>query len=256
VDDERRERLFALFRAGSRDAFRAFFHLEERLAEEARDDDARALADELWRRLPELRHASDAERARLLHDFAVFLGAPGPAAHLPRARALFAEARASWEAAGEESDVARSFHNEANALVNLGLSPGDLAEAIGLYERALLYRTEARAIARAVTLHNMGAGLRRLAELSPDPAPLLTRSEGALLAAIAIREAEGLAEGLPLSFFQLGLTLEAAARAGRLDGFEAARAAFEAAASGYERVGRAAEADVARRCALAALDPR
>ncbi|HKC24789.1 MAG TPA: hypothetical protein VKF32_08590 [Thermoanaerobaculia bacterium] len=256
MDGDLRDRLFGLFLSGSPEAFRAFFHLEERLAEEARDEEARALSDELWRRLDELPVTSDAARARLFHDFAVFLGAPGPAAHLLRARKLFAGARASWEAAGEESDVARSLHNEANALVNLGSSAEDLAEAIGFYERALLFRTEARAIARSVTLHNMGTGLRRLAEVSPEPAPLLLRSEEALLAAIAIREAEGLAEGLALSLFQLGLTREASARAGRAGAGEAAREAFEAAAEAYERIGRAAEADVARRCALGVASGR
>jgi len=181
----------------------------------------------------------------------VFLGTPGPAANLPRAREHFARARAVWEASSEAGDVARSCHNEANALQSLGATAAELEEAIELYERALLFRTAARAIARGVTLHNMGAALRKLAERAPGrDEELLKKSEEALLAALAIREEEGLAEGLAASWFQLGLTLDTAARAGRPGARSAAHAAFEAAASAYEAVGKGAEADVARRCAL------
>jgi tetratricopeptide (TPR) repeat protein len=236
-----KEALFAILSESPREGFRAFFKLEERLLEEGRDEEVRSLAEELWHRLEAMPPAEPCEHARLAHDFAVFLGTPGPAADLARARRLFAEARAFWEEAGEAADAARSLHNEANALQNLGRAP-ELEEALLLYERALLFRTAERAIARGVTLHNMGAALRKLGELTADPA-LFSRSEAALREALAIRKAEALAEGEALSWFQLGLTLRAAGEP------HAARGAFEESARLYDALGKPGEADVARRCA-------
>jgi tetratricopeptide (TPR) repeat protein len=235
--------LLALLSESPREGFRAFFKLEERLLEEGRADEARALAEDLWRRLGATPPSAPPERARLAHDFAVFLGTPGPAADLARARRLFAEARAFWEEAGEAADAARSLHNEANALQNLAAGAAELEEALVLYERALLFRTAERAIARGVTLHNMGAALRKLGELSKDAA-LLSRSVEALREAVAIRRGEGLAEGEALSRFQLGLTLQAAGEA------DAAREAFQESARLYEALGKPGEAEVARRCAV------
>jgi hypothetical protein len=248
VEEEVRERLRAAFAADPRSAFRTFFALQERLKDEGRDADARLLAGDLAELLPALAFAGDGERARFLHDFAVFLGSRGPAADLPLARRLFAEARAVWTARADAADEARALHNEANALQNLAESAEELREALALYERALVFRTEERAIARGVTLHNLGAALRKLAEMEAAP-ELLGESEEALLAAIAIREAEGLVEGLGASWFQLGLTLDSAARHGRTGAGAAARAAFLAAASAYQSAGKDEEAAVARRCA-------
>lgn len=250
MDEDVRERLRAGFAANPAEAFRLFFHLQEQLKEARRDEDARLLAEDLWALLAGLSFSGGRERARFLHNFAVFLGSPGPAADLARSRELFARALGGWGAAEDAADVARARHNEGNALQNLGTRAEELAEAVALYERALVYRTGERAIARGVTLHNLGAALRKLALLSEPPGPLLVRSEEALLESIEIREAEGLLEGLASSWFQLGLTLEAAADTGRVGAAAAARAAFEAAEAAYDSAGKPDQARVAGRCAL------
>jgi hypothetical protein len=92
-----------------------------------------------------------------------------------------------------------------------------------------------------VTRHNMGIVLRRLAELDPGRArDRLEASVEAFREAIAIRETHNLVEGHALSLFHLGLTLEAGGHA------DEARDTFAAAASGFETLGKADSAAVAR----------
>jgi len=103
-----------------------------------------------------------------------------------------------------------------------------------------------------VTLQNLGAALRRLAALAEAPG-LLAESEAAHLGAIALREAEGLVDGLALSTFHLGLTREARLDAGDPESAGGALEAYEAAARRYEALGRKEEAGVARGRAFAIL---
>jgi tetratricopeptide (TPR) repeat protein len=190
-------------------AFRDWFRAQEELREECRDAEARALAQDLWELLPALPFPGSDARARFLHNAAVFYGSPGPAADLERARRLFAEA---LERFGDEADdgwQARALHNFATALSNLGETEAELAEAVELFERALAWRTLEREIARGVTLHNLGLALRRRAELDPQRAAHhLAGSVAALEEAIAIRERNGLVDGLAHSRRQLALTRE------------------------------------------------
>ena len=110
-----------------------------------------------------------------------------------------------------------------------------------MFEKALAWRTAERAIARGVSLHNMGIVLRRLAELDPDnSATHLAAAADAFREAAAIRETHGLAEGHALSLFHLGLTLEAAGQA------EQAGAAFASAADEFEQLGKTDSAAIAR----------
>jgi tetratricopeptide (TPR) repeat protein len=193
--------------------YRDWFRAQEELREQGDVDSARALADDLWELLPALVFAAAEERARFLHNAAVFYGSPGPAADLVRARALFSEALAHFADDSDGGWRARSLHNFATALANLGTTAEELAESIGLFERALTWRTSEREIARGVTLHNLGLALRRRAELDPERARAhLEASAAALEEAVAIRGRHGLAEGRSLSQRHLAITL---ARLGR-----------------------------------------
>jgi hypothetical protein len=238
-------------------AFREWFREQDRLRLEGRVEDVIAAAENLHRLLPELVFDAEDARARFFHNFAVYLGSRGPAASLERALRLFDVPLAIWTPREHPDDLARAIHNRANALQNLGTTRGEISEAVDLYERALLYRTsEERAIARSVTLHNMGAALRRLAELAPySRDELLSRSASVLEEAVAIREAEDLPEGKALSLFQLGLTLRAWAGSGEADErLPAAAQAFEESARAYDAIGKGDEAAVARRMAREAAE--
>ena len=163
----------------------------------------------MWDRLPALAFPSAEERARFLHNAAVFYGSPGPAADLARARRLFADALGHFAEDAEAGWHARTLHNLATALSNLGESEAELAEAVALFGRALAWRTSEREIARGVTLHNLGLALRRRAELDPTrSAEHLAGSASALEEAAAIRERQGLTEGLAHSQRQLAITRE------------------------------------------------
>ncbi len=196
--------------ADPRSAYRDWFRAQEELCDAGRDADACTLADDLWEQLPSLGFADAGARARFLHNAAVFYGSPGPAAHLARARALFSEALGHFTAAGAGDDGgwhARTLHNFATALSNLGADDRDLAEAIALFERALLWRTTEQEIARGVTLHNLGLAWRRRADVDPPRASAhLAASAAALEEAIVIRERQGLVEGLAGSQRQLAVT--------------------------------------------------
>jgi len=196
-------------------AYRDWFRTQEELREAADAARARALADDLWQLLPGLVFPAEAERARFLHNAAVFFGSPGPAADLGRARALFEAALAHFACDEDDGWRSRALHNYATALANLGSTAPELGESVALFERALSWRTAEREIARGVTLHHLGLALRRRAELDPERAPAhLEASATALTEAIAIRERNGLAEGLALSRQHLAITLERLAAAG------------------------------------------
>jgi tetratricopeptide (TPR) repeat protein len=197
--------------ADPRGAYRDWFRAQETLREEGRDAESCALADDLWEQLPSFCFADAEQRARFLHNVAVFYGSPGPAANLDRARALFSEALAHFASGGGDGDDsgwhARALHNFATALSNLGQRGPELEESIALFERALLWRTSEHEIARGVTLHNLGLAWRRRAELDPAGASAhLAASVAALEEAVAIRERQGLAEGLAGSRRQLEVT--------------------------------------------------
>src|SRR5262245_19209760 len=190
-------------------AYRDWFRAQEELRAEGEGDTARSLADDLWVCLPQLPFATPWDRARFLHNAAVFYGSPGPAADLGRARRLFAEALRQFEGDPDGGWQARALHNLATAISNLGESAAELAEAVALFERALLWRTEEREIARGVTLHNLGLAQRRRSELDPArAAEHLARSASALDEAVAIRQRLGLPEGLAQSRRQLAITRE------------------------------------------------
>jgi hypothetical protein len=172
---------------------------------------ARALADDLWERMPGLAFDSAVDRARFHHNVAVFFGSPGPAADLTRARPLFEEALAYFSEHADDGWRARVQHNFATALSNLGTSAGEIEDALRLFKEALSWRTAEREIARGVTLHNMGLAWRRLAEIAPARGrEALEQSEAALRESIAIRERHNLDEGLEVSRRELARTLEAA----------------------------------------------
>ena len=197
------------FAADPTAAYRDWFRAQEELREEGRADEARALAEDLWEILPGLAFSEPDARARFLHNAAVFFGSPGPAADLGRARRLFGEALERFGSGADEGWEARALHNFATALSNLGQTEAELAEAVALFERALAWRTMEREIARGVTLHNLGLALRRRAELDTGRAAAhLAGSAAALEEACAIRERQGLADGLALSRRHLALTRE------------------------------------------------
>ncbi|HEY6928638.1 MAG TPA: hypothetical protein VJA66_03085 [Thermoanaerobaculia bacterium] len=228
------------FRAGAAAAFRDWFRLQEEIGDNE-DDVARALANDLWDLIPELRFDTDADRGRFLHNVAVFFGSPGAAADLARARRCFMQALESFSAPDEGGWHARILHNFASAISNLGNSRDELRESVAMFEQALAWRTAERAIARGVSLHNMGIVLRRLVELDPDNSPThLAASAAAFREAAAIREAHGLVEGHALSLFHLGLTLEAAGQS------KEAGAAFASAADEFEQLGKTDSAAIAR----------
>ena len=229
------------FRASPAAAYRDWFRLQEQLREREETETARALADDLWSFVRELTFVSEEDRARFFHNLAVFFGSPGPAADLARARDGFEIALAHFDEHEESGWHARVLHNFATGLSNLGQTAEDLSESVALFERALLWRTTEREIARGVTLHNMGLALRRLAELDPDPAAdHLGRSAAALREAADIRSRHGLAEGHALSLFHLGLTFESQGR------LEEARLSFQRAADEFESLGKHASAAIAR----------
>ena len=172
--------------------------------------------------------------------------APDAAADLARARHCFSQALDAFSAPDEGGWHARILHNFASAISNLGNSPEELRESVEMFEQALAWRTAERAIARGVTLHNMGIVLRRLAELDLDnSSDHLAASAGALREAADIREAHVLAEGHALSLFHLGLTLEAAGLP------EEARGVFANAADEFDQLGKTDSAAIAR----ARVDP-
>lgn len=196
------------FRAGPEGAYREWFLLQEELRDNGEDKIARALADDLWRLLPDLDFASASQRARFQHNLGAFFGSAGPAADLERARSCFAAALTEWSEPGYDAERSRALHNLAGALCNLGEKAQDLRDAIELFGRALEWRTPERAAGRGVTLHNLGRALRRLAELAPEEAhEALRRSASVLREAVAVRQARGLVDGHAASLFDLGVTL-------------------------------------------------
>lgn len=228
-------------------AYRDFFRLQEDLRDRGDAASARSLAEELWATLPELTFESDEESARFHHNVAVFFGSPGDAADLSRARQCFETALAWWREPEETGWHARVLHNFATALANLGATASELDEAIGLFERALAWRTKDREIARAVTLHHLGIAWRRRAELRPETADEdLEGSVTALTEAAAIRRRHGLGEGRALSLFHLALSLErlAAGEPGAV--LEEARRRYAEAAEAFESLGMETQAEVAR----------
>ncbi len=189
-------------------AYRDWFRAQEELGERGEAGLARGLADDLWELLPGLRFGAAEERARFFHNAAVFYGSAGPAADLVRSREAFGVALAHFARDDESGWRARALHNMATALSNLGSTPEELIEAVGLFHEALVWRTVEREIARGVTLHNLGLARRRLAELEPARAvDHLEESAKALREAVAIRERHGLAEGRALSERHLAVSL-------------------------------------------------
>jgi hypothetical protein len=190
-------------------AYRDWYRAQEELRSSGEAETSRALSDDLWESLAALDHPSPEARARFLHNAAVFFGSPGPSADLARSRKLFEEALDHFANSDDLGWPARVRHNFATALANLGQTDAELGEAIGLFERALEWRTSEQEIARGVTLHNLGLALRRRAELDPaGSAEHLEASARALEEAVAIRERQGLPEGLETSRRQLAITRE------------------------------------------------
>jgi tetratricopeptide (TPR) repeat protein len=241
------EHFRAAFRENPASAYRDWFRLQEELRERKEAATARALADDLWSFLEELTFSSPEVRARFLHNVAVFFGSPGPAADLSRTREGFSIALAYFLDHEDSGWHARVLHNFATALSNLGVTAEDLAESVGLFERALEWRTAEREIARGVTLHNLGIALRRRAALDAERRPeYLERSASVLREAAEIRARHGLSEGHALSLFHLGLTLEALSHARGQPSLEEAGSFFRQAAEEFDRLGKADSAAVAR----------
>jgi hypothetical protein len=191
-------------------AYRDWFRAQEELRETDDAATARSLADDFWSLLPGLAFPSAEARARFVHNAGVFFGSPGPAADLGRARICFGSALAHFAEHADDGWRARALHNFATAVSNLGGTPAEIDEAIGLFDEALAWRTQEREVARGVTLHNLGLACRRLAELDPARrVPALERSAAALSEAVAIRERQGLTEGRAASARELERTLEA-----------------------------------------------
>lgn len=256
--EETRAHFRAAFQANPANAYRDWFRLQEELRERKETETSRALAEDLWACLRDLPFAGEEERARFFHNVAVFFGSPGPAASLPRARAAFEQALEQFRSAGDEGWIARAEHNYATALANLAAAPEDVDESLSRFERALVWRTDEREIARGVTLHHMGLAWRRLAELRPiDARAALDASARCLENAAEIRARHGLSEGRASSLFHLALTREArAAGHGTWSGadadidakkdMEAARLAFESAAEAFDELGKASSAELSR----------
>jgi tetratricopeptide (TPR) repeat protein len=244
--DEILDHFRAAFREAPADTYRDWFRLQEELREREDAATARALAEDFWSFARDLSFATDEERARFLHNVAVFFGSPGPAADLARAREGFSAALAHFSDHEESGWHARVLHNFATSLSNLGATPEDLSESVALFRRALSWRTLEREIARGVTLHNLGIALRRLAELDRSRAgEHLEESAGALREAADIRGRHGLAEGPALSLFHLGLTLQSLGRS------EEAGDCFASAAEEFDHLGKHESAAVARERAAA-----
>ena len=209
-----REHFARCLRADPVGAYRDWFRAQEELRERGEASVARALADDLWAMLSELPFSAAEERARFLHNAAVFYGSPGPGADLARARVLFATALEHFATDPESGWHARALHNFATSLSNLGVDAAALEESESLFQRALEWRTSEREIARGVTLHNLGLARRRLAELDPERAAQHLAASAAVLAeAVEIRERHGLFEGRALSERHLALTRELLDRA-------------------------------------------
>ena len=207
-------------------AYREWFRAQEELRERGDVAIASALAEDLWELLPGLRFGAAEERARFFHNAGVFYGSPGPAADLSRARHAFGLALDHFAAHPDDGWHARALHNFATALSNLGTTAETLQESVALFERALLWRTSEREIARGVTLHNLGLARRRLAELDPENACAhLDASAAALREAIDIRTRHGLTEGRSVSEAHLAMTLSrlAGSRPGSSSSEEKAR---------------------------------
>jgi tetratricopeptide (TPR) repeat protein len=239
--DEILEHFRAAFREAPAAAYRDWFRLQEELREREDAATARALAEDFWSFAPGLSFATDEERARFLHNVAVFFGSPGPAADLARAREGFTAALAHFSDHEESGWHARVLHNFATSLSNLGATLEDLSESVALFRRALAWRTAEREIARGVTLHNLGLALRRLAERDSERAgEHLEASAAALREAADIRGRHGLAEGHALSLFHLGLTLEALGQP------DQAVETFRRAAEAFELLGKTDSAAIAR----------
>jgi tetratricopeptide (TPR) repeat protein len=234
------------FAADPSAAFRDWYRAQEELRDAGDDPRARALADDLWEIFPALSFPSPEARARFLHNLAVFLGSPGPAENLSRARQSFSEALAAFEATGDAGWEARVLHNFATALSNLGKTPADLEESVTLFGRALSWRNAEREIARGVTLHNLGLALRRLAELDPSRRTgALEESCRALAEAASIRSRHGLEEGRARSLFHRGISLLRLSE-GSTDADPEARRCLEEAAREFDRLSKADSASAAR----------
>jgi hypothetical protein len=236
------------FTADPTAAYRDWYRAQEELADEGRESEARALADDLWESRGTLPFPNDDARARFLHNAAVFYGSPGAAADLARARELFAAALDHFRGHDDAGWRARVEHNFATALSNLGATARDLEESVDLFTSALAWRTSERDIARGVSLHNLGLALRRLGELDPGTAAeRLAASGRALEEACAIRARHGLEEGRASSLFQRGLTLlrlhETTGEEGTRD---EARDCLESAAALFEALGKRDSAATAR----------
>ena len=254
MEDSAAPTLRDALRASPTEAYRDFFRLQERLRDEGEASRARALAEELWQVLPELAFESGEERARFHHNVAVFFGSPGEAADLSRARRCFAVAEEWWREPEDSGWHARVLHNFATALSNLGTTAGELVESVELFERALVWRTEEREIARAVTLHHLGLAWRRLGEVAPERAgEALEKSAAALTEAAEIRGRHGLAEGHALSLFHLALSLERLAGGEPGTVLEESRRRYADAARAFDGLGMETPAEVAR-ARLRALD--
>ncbi|MEP7133108.1 MAG: hypothetical protein ABI914_08070, partial [Acidobacteriota bacterium] len=231
----------AAFAANPARAYSEWYRAQEELRDKGPASLARELADDLWSERDAISFATEADRARFLHNLAVFFGSSGPAANLSRARELFGRALDHFSSDDDGGWRARAHHNFATALSNLGEDPELLEESVLLFERALAWRNREREIARGVTLHNMGRAMHRWAELDPPrSSELLERSAAAFSEAVEIRGRHGLDEGRALSLFQLGLALEALGTIA-----EAARA-FEDAAAEFDRLGKSDSAAVTR----------
>ncbi len=221
-------------------AYSEWYRVQEELRATGPAGVARALAEDLWSARQALSFETETDRARFLHNLAVFFGSSGPAADLSRARELFGRALDHFSADDDGGWRARANHNFATALANLGEDPDSLEESVSLFERALAWRNYEREIARGVTLHNLGRALHRWAGLEPARAgELLERSAAAFVEAVEIRGRHGLIEGRALSLFQLGLAQEALGR--KIE----ARAAFEEAAAQFDALGKTDSAGVA-----------
>lgn len=235
------------FAADPAAAYRDWFRAQEELRDESDAETARALADDLWESRAELPFEDPGARARFLHNLAVFLGSPGPAGSLPRAREAFASALEHFEREKDDGWSSRAAHNFATAISNLAGTAAELEESEALFVRALAWRTADREIARGVTLHNLGLALRRHAELVPERAvELLAQSAERLDEARAIRERLGLVEGRARSLFHRGITLARLAEAGDERAEGEARACLAAAADAFERLGKPDSAAAAR----------
>ncbi len=233
------------FAADPAAAYRSWFRAQEELRQEARDPEARALADDLWALQQDLPFATATDRARFVHNLAVFFGSPGPAANLVRARELFSSALQHFSEHDDAGWRARALHNFATALASLATNAADLEESIDRFDSALEWRTSERAIARGVTLHNRGIAYRRLAEFVPSGAKAsLTESAASFQEAAQIREKHGLSEGRALSLFHLAMTLERLGADGKRP--EALRAAIQCYDDSAQAFAAAGKTDSAR----------